>query len=144
MTNWSKSDDPRFWAKWKASGAISRGVGEAYTFFDCSASYDQINKELQTIRDLVKTPSALELSLFEDVNKINRIDKRLSYIVAEARDSGMKYAIKASLNSSTNESVADEVSTILNQAYHSPLYQEGELFRGEVTYQDKGEYVFRE
>ncbi len=38
----------------------------------------------------------------------------------------------------------DEVASVLNQAYQSPLYQKGEQFRGEVVYKDRGRYIFRE
>jgi len=50
MVNQSKKNDPRFWKKWKESGAIGnihgRDIGEAYAFFDCNAPRSTIESYL--------------------------------------------------------------------------------------------------
>ncbi len=121
----------------------TKTYGEAYAFFDCNASKKQIEAELPTIRECVKTPSNLELSLIEGVENL-RGDKKLTAVAKKAIDSGMKYVLEARYEGATNKQTADEVAAILNQAYQSPLYSDKEEFRGGIVYQDRGRYVFRE
>ena len=52
--------------------------------------------------------------------------------------------MEATYPDATNIQTADEVAIILNQVYNSQLYQDGEKFSGEIIYEDKGRYVFRE
>lgn len=151
-------------------------LGKTYGFFDCSASKEEIEAELPTIRDFAQTPETLELYLTEGQeislkeiaqkasrgacdeldsdysapkqgknpkNKLSRL-ARLLQRVDIGMGSGTKYTIEATLPNATNEKTADELSAILNQAYQSPLYQEGEEFRGEVVFERNGESVFRE
>jgi hypothetical protein len=117
--------------------------GRAYAFFDCRASKIQIEAELPTIREYIKTPSKLELFLTEGVENLNG-NKKLMVIAQEAKDSGMKYVLEAKYGGAKNKKTADEVASILNQAYQSPLYADKEEFRGSVVYQDRKKYIFRE
>ena len=71
-------------------------------------------------------------------------DSELSQIAEGAKNAGIRYLMEATNPNTTNHQTADEVASILNQAYQSLLYQEGEQFRGEVVYQEKGRYLFRE
>jgi hypothetical protein len=152
MINRSKENDPRFWKKWKESGAIGNingpDYGEAYAFFDCNASIEQIAEEIPTIRTLAKTPRRLELFLRVNalpVISYNSFDSELLRICLDAKDADIKYVLAArSPPNITNLQTADELAAILNQAYQSLLYQEGEQFRGEVVYKDRERYVFRE
>ena len=50
--------------------------------------------------------------------------------------------MEATYPTSTNEKTAEELSDILNQAYQSPLYSKGESFVGNITYKNKGKYIF--
>ena len=52
--------------------------------------------------------------------------------------------LKASLPNKTNRETADEVASVLNQAYQSPLYGAGEPFNGEIAYEQNRSYVFRD
>ena len=52
--------------------------------------------------------------------------------------------MEATYPDATNHQTADEVASVLNQAYQSQLYERGEQFRGEVVYKEKGSYMFRE
>jgi len=135
----------------------AKNYGRAYAFFDCRASKEQIEAELPTIRQCVKTPSKLELSLTEGVCKFmgtsilgrkalvgRPIDTQLRDVAKEAKDSGMRYVLEAKYEGATNKQTADEVASVMNQAYQSPLYQKGEQFRGEVVYNERGKYIFRE
>ena len=136
---------------------MANETGKAYAFFNCKASKAQIGAELPTIRQCVKTPSNLELSLTEGVSKFigtsilgrealagKPIDTQLSDMALEAKESEMRYVLEAKYEGATNRQTADEVASILNQAYQSPLYADKEEFRGAIVYQDGGKYVFRE
>ena len=118
-------------------------VGEAYAFFNCNASKADIEAELPTIRGMAQTPSELELSLMEGMDSLEG-DQEIRDISQEAKEAGIRYAIRAKLPNSTNERTADEVSGILNQAYQSPLYQNGERFVGHILYKKGSEYVSRD
>lgn len=119
-------------------------VGEAYAFFNCNASKVQIEAELPQIRTLTETPNELELSLTEGIDPQSYEHPQLRRIAQEAKDSGIKYAMNARYKDATNKETTDHLSGILNQAYQSPLYQEGEQFCGEIVFQNKGRYVFRD
>jgi len=155
MVNQSKKDDPRFWKKWKESGATGdingKTTSEAYAFFDCNASPIQIAQEIPAIKELVrtaKTPKRLELYLTDEALPIishNSFDYELLHIALDAKNAGIRYVLGArSRPNVTNRQIADELASILNQAYQSPLYKEEEQFRGEVVYKEKGRYLFRE
>lgn len=140
-------------------------MGKAYGFFDCKASKGEIEAELPFIRDMTQVPSALEISLTGGIDGLEgdsdlravheKAKSRIVFpdsvgfldrlkIVEEMRNTDLKYVMAATLPDATNKATADEVSTILNQAYQSPLYQEGEHFRGSIVYQENGKYVFRD
>ena len=118
-------------------------VGRAYGFFYCNASKQEIETELPTIRETVRTPSKLELSLIEGMDNV-RGDKRLTTIAQEAKQSGINYLLQATYPNGTHKDTADEAASILNQTYQSPLYEAKELFNGAIVYEENGEYVFRD
>ncbi len=122
-------------------------TGKAYGFFDCKASKKEIETELSTIRRLAKIPSELELSLTElaDVSVFSlHGNPQLYSIVKDAKEAKMGYYMEALYPNTTNKAAADEIATILNQTYQSPLYKKGEPFKGEIVYEENGEYIFRE
>lgn len=121
----------------------SAQVGKAYAFFDCKASKEGIEAILPDIRESVKIPRELELSLMEDFSQLKG-DLEILDIARDAKEAGIRYAMQAKYPNATNKKTADELSAILNQAYQSPLYQENEQFRGWILYKDKGQYVERE
>ena len=118
-------------------------IGKAYGFFYCNASKQEIETELPTIRELVRTPSQLELSLVEGMDNIKG-DKRLIALAQEAKRDGINYMLQTTYPNGTNKDTADEVAGILNQTYQSPLYKAKEPFRGAIVYEENGEYVFRD
>lgn len=120
----------------------STKVGKAYAFFNCEASKGDIEKELPFIRKCVKTPNALELSLMEGTDTLTG-DAQLLQIAKEATDAGRRYVMEATYSNATNHQTADEVASVLNQAYQLRSNQEREQFRGKIVYKDKGKYVFR-
>ena len=87
------------------------------------------------IRECVKTPNSLELSLTEDADALTG-DTQLLQIA--------KYVMEATYPNATNNQTADELASILNQAYQSPLYEKGEIFRGIVVYKERGKYLSKE
>lgn len=117
----------------------STNVGKAYAFFDCKASKEDVEKILPSIRKAVKTPNDLELSLTENIDSLER-DSQLLKIAREAKDAQIKYVMEATYPNATNHQTAKEISGILNQAYQSSLYQQGEQFSGIVVYKDRGKY----
>jgi hypothetical protein len=126
---------------------MTEKTGKAYAFFDCSSSKEQIDQEIPFIRELVQTPNELELSLMELTENTRTSpfsEPELSVLMREAREANIKYIMEATYPSHSHRKTADELSAILNQAYQSPLYQEGEDFRGEVFYKENGRYVARE
>jgi len=122
---------------------MTEEIGKAYAFFNCNASKETIEAEIPTIRNLVKTPNELELSLTENMNAL-RGDSQLLQIAEEAKEAGINYVMEGTYPYATNRQTADELSGILNQAYQSPLYDEGEKFIGEIVYKENGEYTFRD
>lgn len=118
-------------------------VGEAYAFFDCSASREEIQREIPKIRSAVNTPSELELYLMNKQDVVSG-NVELRQLFHEAREAGLKYVMKAQYPTATNSQTADELAAVLNQAYQSPLFKEGEQFRGAIFYKEKDRYVERD
>ena len=115
-------------------------IGEAYAFFDCNASQQQIEQEIPTIRNLTQIPNELEIYLMKGLDSVKG-GPELRQITQEARDAGIKYAIRANHPNATNRQTAGELAQILNQAYQSPLFEEGEEFRGAIFYKQNGNYI---
>lgn len=118
-------------------------VGEAYAFFNCSASRYRIEREIPKIRSLAQTTSELELYLTEETDSLKE-DTELRQIADEAREKGIKYVMRANYPNGTNAQTADELAGILNQAYQSPLFKEDEQFVGKIFYKQGNQYVSRD
>jgi thermostable 8-oxoguanine DNA glycosylase len=119
-------------------------TGEAYAFFNCRASKEEIERELPFIRDAVKTPNQLELSLTEGIDLESFKHLELKEIAREAKETGIRYSMKASYKDVRNKQTADELARVLNQSYQSPLYQDKEEFRGGIFYKKNRHYIGRE
>jgi len=118
-------------------------IGTAYALFDCNNSKGAIEQELPFIRESVRAPNGLELSLMnmaENPQFSSIKDPKLLAIIMGAKEAGMKYFMKAICPNST----PDEVASILNQAYQSPLYNNREQFRGEIIYKKGENYISRQ
>ncbi len=118
-------------------------VGKAYAFFDCTAPKDAIEELIPKVRSAVQTPSILELQLLKGANSIEE-DPQIMEIAREAQDAGLPYTIEATYPNGTNKQTADEVATMLNQIYQSPLYREKEPFRRRVFYKQRRKYLPRD
>ncbi len=118
-------------------------AGEAYAFFQCSASKQAIEGEIPLIRKVVGTPSELELTLTEGMDNVAGNDC-LRDLAQEAKQSGINYMFRARLPNRTNRETADEVAAVMNQTYQSPLYGASGPFNGEIAYEQNGSYIFRE
>ncbi|MEK6883101.1 MAG: hypothetical protein AABY22_25980 [Nanoarchaeota archaeon] len=107
------------------------------------AEKERIEEEIPFIVEHVSAPGRLELSLIDDFDQLKGDEKILS-IARRAKKAEIRYLIEASYSGKTNRTTADELSVILNQAYQSSLYKPGELFTGEIIFEEDGEYVFRD
>ncbi|MEK6894373.1 MAG: hypothetical protein AABX10_02830 [Nanoarchaeota archaeon] len=116
-------------------------VGEAYAFFDCDASKEDIEKEIPLIRRVAQTPNELELGL---LRLIDEMSLNVYTGLRETRDIGMKYIMKANYPNATNSKTADELAAVLNQIYQSPFFKPGDDFRGSIYYKEKGKYISRD
>jgi len=121
----------------------TKTIGKAYGFFDSRTSKSEIEYELPTIRGLVKTPPEVELTLTEDLDNL-RSDSDLMDIARDAKSRGIKYLLEGTFPGATNRKTADEIANVLNQAYQSPLFDEGETFRGAIVFEENGKYIFRD
>lgn len=162
MTNQSKINDPRTWDKWRASGAVQ--TGEAYAFFNCSASKEELNSEIPAIREEAQIPGNLELTLTttKELEKAENTDPRLlDYIrnnqmystfsenrrelkaVAQPyRMTDLTYVLKARYANKTNDEAAMQLGDAMNQVYRTHGNDEGdEVFTAEIVGKDEnGEY----
>jgi len=118
-------------------------VGRAYGFFDCDASKAAIEAELPHLRHMAQTPNQLELSLTEGVGTL-QVDSALRAIIQQSEYPPYRFALQARYEGATNRETADQLNSILNQAYQSPLYQKGEPFRGDIVYEENGDYLLYE
>lgn len=119
-------------------------MGEAYGFFNCNAPKEKIETELPITRRVIGTPSDLELLLVDGIDNLT-CSTSLHPIAQEAADNGLRYVLRARHPTATNEVTANYLVGILNQAYQSSLYHEGEDFEGGVVYRDSdGKYIFKE
>ncbi len=115
-------------------------IGRAYGFFDCKASKAEIEGVMPAIRKYASTPQKVDISIYDDMSRIQGDQ----YLMGIAKKAGMKYAMEVSYPDADNRKTADEAAAVLNQAYQTPLFDEGEPFRGEIVFEENGNYVFRD
>ena len=118
----------------------SSPAGKAYGFFDCKASKEEIEAELPAIRYLAQTPSELELSLTDNLGGLEG-NTELRSIAQDVKEQGIRYILEGTYQGHSNRETADELSGILNQAYQTSLYEQGEPFSGAIFYEFKGKYI---
>ena len=104
--------------------------GKTQGFFECRASEKEIEAELPSLRSDSLAPSQLELS-------VNTIESK-------GNSNSNRYVVEATLPNATNEETSREVAGVLIQGYQSPLYEQGDPFRGSVVYEEDGRPVYRE
>jgi len=139
---------------------MEKRTGEAYAFFNCSASKEKIERELPRVREASRCPSELELSL-KEVNKLdgdrNTDPKLMEFLrtneiystypskhrglMAKAKPTRMrdlKYAVRARYPNKTNEETAQVLGDVMNEVYLN--FDEGEIFTGAIVGKVDGEY----
>ncbi len=143
-------------------------IGEAYSFFDCRASKEEVARKFDDVIKSSEIPrQRLELSLFEGERGFleHVTDSQLKEIVPYARRNiifsqkdtrSMKekiaecdraksrefgYVIHAAHLGKSNVETAQELSSVVNGLYQSPLYEKYEPLRGVILYKDEGEYI---
>lgn len=143
-----------------SSAAAGRNVGEAYAFFRCDAETESVAFTLDSILRLETDgkrvyPVGLTLELYKEDSAKDFFhgldtsnDPELREYVRMAGEAELNYAVRATLPKvpehrgvSANRGAADELGNVLNQTYNSPLFNEGEPFRGEIIYKHGGRYV---
>lgn len=67
-------------------------------------------------------------------------------LAQRAKQQNDRFVLEAEYPNATNSRTADELKTILVQAYQSSLYQPdaSEPFRGGIVYKENGKYVFKD
>ena len=116
--------------------ALSSISGRAYAFFNCQTPKHIIKKFLPTIRKMQNVPPLVEIFLYDGPGKLR--DKVAAELVKDANASGIRYAMKAIYPGASNFAAAEELKAIVNQSYQSPLFEEGEPFRGQIFYNENG------
>jgi len=114
---------------------------KAYVFFYCPASAEDINAALPSIREQAETPSDLELQLIEGMENVNG-SQELKDIAAQAKELGMRCAFSAYIPGKTVSKAADELNTLLNYAYTTPLFSNGGKNSGTVFLVENGKVTF--
>ena len=117
--------------------------GTAYGFFHSDSSEQLIQQELE---DILQTPelafpSNLELKL-SPLHNFNPNDSNLFPFVKEAQTAGLNYLVQGTYPLASNQHTADELATLLNQAYQSEwLSQQPPPV---ILYKENDTYHFRE
>ena len=121
-------------------------VGEAYAFFHCGASRDEIKTRLPRIRELTQTPSELELYLYEGNKIFKKLkgDSKLDAMSEDIREAGINYLLHGYYPTQTNKQTADELAAVMINLYGSGIFGDDNKFARAIVYKDKNEYVFRE
>lgn len=119
----------------------------AYALFKCDASLDDIVSALPDIRSAVNTPSTMEISVTEGIERVKEIPG-LEEVARKAKDVDFNYFIEAYDSNLSNENVANELTAVQNQSYQSPLYQDGDDYIGQVFYKKDdsptGEIIYKD
>lgn len=132
-----------------ARETIQEGVGKAYAFFYCAAPKADVEKALPKAREQAKTPNGLELTLREGIDPINfGLFSRIRTLAEQARQEGNNYSIEAALPGASNRKTAEELVTIQNALYASPLkesfHKGGHKYLGGTVYRAGEDYEFME
>ncbi|MCX6769555.1 MAG: hypothetical protein NT051_02630 [Candidatus Micrarchaeota archaeon] len=121
---------------------LNKPVGKARAFFNCSARPSVIRRALKIIKPAIDVPDAVQLKL-GTVKKVHaRKDPLLSEEKKDAVYFNIKYSLTAAYPGATNETAAGELVAILNQAYQSPLFKDGEKFVGKIFYEKDGKFCY--
>jgi hypothetical protein len=124
-------------------------TGKAYAIFDCKAPKKRIEKELPYILNSVKASESLELLLFEGIeNLLARMEdtedkKAFTSAIDKEELDGLRYALEATDPEATNRETADDVAAVLNQAYNTSLFRNGDFY-GKILYKEGVGYTTRD
>ncbi|HLD12529.1 MAG TPA: hypothetical protein VJB87_02945 [Candidatus Nanoarchaeia archaeon] len=121
-------------------------IGQAYGFFKCTKSKDDIVAELPQIRaNDDQIPSELELTVLQGAENVITDETVRDMAAFIQREQGTNYILGARLPGATNLRTAREVTQIFNLAYASPLFEKGERMTAFVAYEDEtGRYRWLE
>jgi hypothetical protein len=117
--------------------------GRAIGFFNTRASPKAIKFYLPMIERMIGVPKGVKIKN-TSAAKLKR-NKHWRKLATEAQRSGEGRVLKGCCLGATHLKVAIEIKDVLNQAFLSPLYSDGEYdlkaFRGSVYYAEKGQMI---
>ena len=116
----------------------SNEAGDAYSFFYCNASKNEIEEELPRAKRLAKSPANLELILEEGIDPEMFDNSELKTIANENIKNGRNYTMIAVLPNATSERACGELKDVYNSLYASPIgskfYKDGIKFDAEIVH----------
>lgn len=117
-------------------------VGKAYGFIGCSKTIDEVRGMLPLIRQVSQTPSNLELTVTEGIENIVGDKVLHETVIRDLKTAGnFNYAFEASLTGHDNVDTANELGSIVNQLYQSPIFEpKPKDFYATVVYERNGQY----
>ena len=117
--------------------------GKAYGFIKCDKPKAQIEALLPQIRENARTPSNLELSVIEGIERVKGDELLHRTVIRDLSEEGQcNYVFEAQLNGADNETTARELKDIFNASYNSPLFvPRPSEFYGTVMYRQGNEYL---
>jgi len=116
-------------------------LGQAYAFFDSRASKEEIEKAIPSIRRALYLPPLVDLSLTEGLPSLK--GGKLNEIAKKAESKGCKYVFELVCPGAANDMAAEQLVTILSEAYQQNLFKKDERFTGNVVYKEGKGYSFR-
>ncbi len=118
--------------------------GTAYAFFDCKASLEAVEAEIEDIRrGNYGVPSELELTVNNGVQGVTdeRILNWLSDPSLGEYDLNGTYNIRATYRGHTNQETAKELSHVMFNLSESKLYKKSKDMVGNIAYRDRDRLV---
>lgn len=112
-------------------------MGKAYGFFSYNGLISEIESEIPSIREFVKTPSELELKLTDGMNNVVG-DEGLVSLAKNFKN--VRYMLEATYPNHGNLETSSYLGDILNGIACKVHEEEGEVFV-ELAYESDGKYV---
>lgn len=115
-------------------------MGDAYGFFDCPASYEQITAGMPKVRKALAVPSALELTIAEGPRNLSD-DPALQEMLEAMAEKGIRYGVHARKDAANIE-VARDLYNLLNEMQIDPeWFPEPPEYRPEIYFYENEEWL---
>ena len=116
-------------------------LGRAYAFFDSKASKNDIENALPSIRQALYLAPLIDLS-FTETSDVKG-GRKLNEVAKNAESKGLRYTFEVVCPGAANDAAAEQMVTILCEAYRQALFKKDERFIGNVVYKEGRGYSFR-